>query len=293
MILISLLIVAFIILFPYEALTFSPTHQLRPIRSKRSGGVTAATAKATRTRIHLSDHSKWDSLVDEDDDDDGYETSDVQVPADMKYALPNIKRQSDTFDALRGMGDAELISDVWLQSPADSTAWFVGRVARVSDISVERAIDRQYPLIERHSWTLRPVDLHPRRGPFLVFHAPGDTEELVAAGDSSVRLIRVEEDSIRDDNAAPVKTVEVGFKGAAYDDANEDSFRTDLNLWARVEEDDDDIEHELNGFAIPATPEEDAEMQAPMADKLQAKDIDKFFDDYDWKKSVDKSFPSE
>jgi len=239
----------------------------------------------------MSDYSKWDNLVDEDDDDEAYEASGVQVPADMKYALPNIKRQSDTFDALQNMGDAELISDVWLQSPADSTAWFVGRVARVSDVSVERAIDRQYPLIERHSWTLRPVELHPRRGPFLVYYAPGGTEELVAAGDSSVTLIRVDEDSMRDDNAAPVKAVEVGFKGASYDDANEDSFRTDLHLWARDEDDDgDEIEHELNGFAIPATPEEDSEMQK-MVDKLQSKDIDKFFDDDEWKNFVNKSFP--
>ena len=272
------------VLFPYGALAFPP-QVTKP----------TTTATGSTTRIHMSAYSKWDNLVDNDEDegDDKFESRDASVPADMKYVIPNIKRQSDTFDALESMGDAELIRDVWLQSPADSTAWFVGRVARVSDVSIERCIDRQYPLIERHSWTLRPIDLHPRRGPFIVYYAPGNTEEFAAAGDPSVSLTRVEEGDVRNGSAVPVKTIEVGFKGAAYDDVNEDSFKIDLrNSDHDVDDEENEIDPDLNGFAIPATPEENEKMQA-MANKLETKDIDKFFDDDDWKNFVDESFPTD
>lgn len=100
-----------------------------PSASSAAQHTSRRSVTATRSCVHLSDYSKWDNLVSEDDDDDEIESNNPRIPADMKYVLPNIKRQSDTFDALNSM-DADLISDVWLQSPADSTAWFVGRIAQ-------------------------------------------------------------------------------------------------------------------------------------------------------------------
>ena len=260
----------------------------------------AGAAAATHARINFAPHlssSKWDNLVDEDDDDEIEEGS-SRVPADMRYVLPNIKRQADTFEALCGMGDPSLISDVWLQSPADDEAFFVGRVARVSDVSPEKAIDRQYPLIERHGWALRPMDLHPQRGPFIVYYAPGNSVDEVKLGqDPSIRLTRIEEEAVRQGGgSASVRTIEVGFQGAGYDATDEKAFRVDMTSWQEEVGDDTDllIDEELKDFAIPATAEEDAAMQRKV-DKLleSSQDIEKFFDDPAFGDFMDSAFPKE
>ena len=227
---------------------------------------TRTTGKCTstgRVSLNLSDYSKWDNLIDEDDDEDGFDES--RVPADMKYILPNIKRQSDTFEALSTMDDANLIADVWLQSPSSSVAWYVGSVARISDVSAERAIDRQYPLIERHAWAVQPVELHPARGPFVVYVAPGNSREAVVGGmDASVRLSRVEEEAVRRGRGgANIRAIEVGFRGAGYDSADEDAYRVDMTTWEEKDEAEADassamLDDEIKDFAIPATAEDDA-----------------------------------
>jgi len=237
-------------------------------------------------------------LIDEDEDEDGF-IDESRVPADMKYTLPNIKRQSDTFEALSTMDDANLIADVWLQSPSSSVAWYVGSVARISDVSAERAIDRQYPLIERHAWALQPVELHPARGPFAVYVAPGNSREAVVGGrDASIRLSRVEEEAVRrDGGGANIRAIGVGFRGAGYDSADEDAYRVDMTTWEEEDEAEADassamLDDEIKDFAIPATAEDDADMQAK-ADKLLEKDIDKFFDDEDFSSFMDSAFPKD
>ena len=261
----------------------------------------SSAAAAAHPRINFAPHlssSKWDNLVDEDEDDDEIDEGGSRVPSDMRYVLPNIKRQADTFEALCGMGDASLISDVWLQSPADDEAFFVGRVARVSDVSPEKAIDRQYPLIERHGWALRPIDLHPQRGPFIVYYAPGDSVDEVKLGqDPSIRLTRIEEEAVRQGGgSASVRTIEVGFQGAGYDATDEETFRVDMTSWQEEVGDDTDllIDEELKDFAIPATAEEDAAMQRKV-DKLleSSQDIEKFFDDPAFGDFMDSAFPKE
>ena len=259
--------------------------------------ITRTCTSTGRVSLNLSDYSKWDNLVDEDDDEDGFDES--RVPADMKYILPNIKRQSDTFEALSTMDDANLIADVWLQSPSSSVAWYVGSVARISDVSAEHAIDRQYPLIERHAWALQPVELHPARGPFVVYVAPGNSREAVVGGrDASIRLSRVEEEAVRrDGGGANIRAIGVGFRGAGYDSADEDAYRVDMTTWEEEDEAEADassamLDDEIKDFAIPATAEDDADMQAK-ADKLLEKDIDKFFDDEDFSSFMDSAFPKD
>ena len=255
----------------------------------------AAAAAAAAAHICFLSSSKWDNLVDEDDYDDETDSG-GKVPADMKYALPNIERQADTFEALKSMGDISLISDVWLQSPADDEAFFVGRVARVSDVSPEKAIDRQYPLIERHGWALRPIELHPQRGPFIVYYAPGNSVDEVKLGqDPSIRLTRVEEEAVRQGGgSSSVRTIEVGFQGAGYDATDEEAYRVDMTFWQEEVDlgDDTDVDEELKDFAIPATAEEDAAMQRKV-DKLleSSKDVEKFFDDPAFSDFMDSAFP--
>lgn len=257
---------------------------------------TRTTRSSTgRVCLNLSDYSKWDNLVDEDEGADGLDES--KVSADMKYVLPNIKRQSDTFEALSTMDDANLIADVWLQSPSSSVAWYVGSVARISDVSAERAIDRQYPLIERHAWAVQPVELHPARGPFVVYVAPGNSREAVVGGrDASIRLSRVEEEAVRRGRSgANIRAIEVGFRGAGYDSADEDAYRVDMTTWEDEAEADASsamLDDEIKDFAIPATAEDDADMQAKV-DRLLEKDIDKFFDDEDFTSFMDSAFPKD
>jgi len=289
------------------ALAFAPALSAvtgsRLIATHTPPPATFITRTRTRTRVNLSeDSSKWDNLIDEDDEDefddegqsDKEQQSKAKVSADMKYVMPNIKRQSDTFEALSSMDDPSLISDVWLQSPADDEAWFVGRVARVSDVSPEQAIDRQYPLIERHAWALRPIELHPQRGPFLVYVAPGNSEEAVKVGrDPSIRLTRVEEEAVRQGgDSVSIRAIEVGFRGAGYDAADADAYRVDMTTWEEEEAENAMIDDELKDFAIPATAEEDAAMQARV-DKLMEKDIGTFFDDEDFTSFIDSAFPKD
>eukprot|EP00563_Minutocellus_polymorphus_P020506 CAMPEP_0197715552 /NCGR_PEP_ID=MMETSP1434-20131217/694_1 /TAXON_ID=265543 /ORGANISM="Minutocellus polymorphus, Strain CCMP3303" /LENGTH=328 /DNA_ID=CAMNT_0043299691 /DNA_START=99 /DNA_END=1085 /DNA_ORIENTATION=- len=265
--------------------------------------ITRTRTRTARTRVNLSDDSsKWDNLIDEDDEDEfdderqrsKGQQSKAKMPADMKYVMPNIKRQSDTFEALSSMDDPSLISDVWLQSPADDEAWFVGRVGRVSDVSPEQAIDRQYPLIERHAWALRPIELHPQRGPFLLYVAPGNSEEAVKIGrDPSIRLTRVEEEAVRQGGGSvSIRAIEVGFRGAGYDAADADAYRVDMTTWEEEEAENAMIDDELKDFAIPATAEEDAAMQAKV-DKLMEKDVANFFDDEDFTSFIDSAFPKD
>ena len=231
--------------------------------------------------IHLSDYSKWDNLIDEDDNDDlsDVESSGRQLYADMKYVLPNIQRQAKTFDAIDGMGDLALLSDVWLQAPGSDSAWFVGRVARVSDVSIERAIDRQFQMIERHAWTIRPVDLHPSRGPFFVYYSPGKKEELVLAKDENVSLVRVDEKAVRASGSGEtVKTIEVGFRGASYDSAQPDAYRVQLSSWESEEVDEMEIEL-MKDFATSSS-------EKGAADSLD------FFDD-DFSSFMEKAFPKQ
>ena len=84
------------------------------------------------------------------------------------------------------------------------------------DVSRERAIQRQWPLIERHVWALRlPVrpssDLS---APFEVWYAPGNSELDAARNDPSVEFMKVP--SLLSYGNALVPAAFVGFVGKAY-----------------------------------------------------------------------------
>jgi len=141
----------------------------------------------------------------------------------MKYNPPNLKRQERTFDALSSIGDSNLIAGVWLQSPADDSAYFVGCISRISDVTIAHAIERQYPLIERYAWSLRPKELHPSRGPFIVYYTNDNHDDKDATDDASNDnnnnngLTQVMEEDVQ--GAITIDRVCVGFKGAMYNDA--------------------------------------------------------------------------
>lgn len=96
-----------------------------------------------RLSLHVSaSKNKWDKLIDEDDEMKF--NGGPLVPRDMKYNLINIKRQRENYESIRAVSGLELINDVYCRDTDTTVFWFVGKVARVSDISIEKAIARQW-----------------------------------------------------------------------------------------------------------------------------------------------------
>lgn len=166
---------------------------------------------------------KWDDL---DDEDDEFEYSGPPIPKDMRYVEFNVSRQNKNFAAIRAAGGVELTNDVYIQDPfKPSIFWFVGKVARVSDVSIEKAVARQYGLIEEHAARLRPVELYPKNGELNIYCAPGDSEMDVAYNRAHIKFIKMErEDAV--EGAMEVKNVMVGYQGELYDEG-EEGFRSE------------------------------------------------------------------
>lgn len=180
------------------------------------------------TSLYARPKSKWDDLIDEDDDDDDDDETtfistqsnneNYNVPPDMLYNEANIRRQANTFDQLESIGGNDLINDVYVRSPEGKEWWLVGKIARISDVSPEQAIERQWPLIERHVWAIR-LPVRPTSNlstPFEVWYTPGDSELDAARNDPNVQFTKVSNLLLYD--GADVTVTSVGFVGKAYDE---------------------------------------------------------------------------
>jgi hypothetical protein len=135
----------------------------------------------------------------------------------MKYTPRNIARQHTQFCDIREVG-----GDVYVRDPSADTFWFVGKVARVSDVSLPHCIARQYALIEQHAANLRPLELYPKRGSLEVWTAPGDSELEVSYNKADMIFQRMERNV---DGALGVSKYMVGFQGEIYQQG-EEGFRT-------------------------------------------------------------------
>ena len=144
------------------------------------------------------------------------------VSADMKYIPRNVLRQNQNFVDIREAGGAELTNDIYVRDPSNEIFWFSGKVARVSDISLEDCIARQYALIEQHAANLRPIELYAKRGVLEVWTAPGDSELEVAYNKPELVMQKMERQV---EGAAKVNKNFVGFQGEMYDQGD-DGFRT-------------------------------------------------------------------
>jgi hypothetical protein len=177
-----------------------------------------------RLSLHVSaSRSKWDELIDEDEDDAMQFNGGPPVPRDMKYTLINIKRQRENYDSIRMVSGIELINDVYCRDAETSVFWFVGKVARVSDVTIEKAIARQWGLIEEHSARLRPVELYPKWGSLELWIAPGDSELDVAYSKPEIVFVQMFRDV---ENTDKVRNAEIGFAGELYENDEDVGFRT-------------------------------------------------------------------
>ncbi|KAL3771678.1 hypothetical protein ACHAW5_005930 [Stephanodiscus triporus] len=170
---------------------------------------------------YLSASIKWDMLIDEDEDE-GLHFNGHPGPRDMKYNLLNIKRQRENFESIKAVSGKELINDVYARDSDTDVYWYVGKVARVSDVSIENAIARQWPMIEEHSVRLRPAELYPKWGTLELWAAPGDSEMDVAYCKPEIVFVQMFRDS---KNSSEIRNKEVGFAGELYENG-EEGFRT-------------------------------------------------------------------
>jgi hypothetical protein len=203
---------------------------------------------------YLSASMKWDMLIDEDEDE-GLQFNGHPVPRDMKYNLLNIKRQRENFESIKAVSGKELINDVYARDSDTDVYWYVGKVARVSgeryqplillhyrilmwiyfdrsclhfvlnvesDVSIENAMARQWPLIEEHSVRLRPAELYPKWGTLELWAAPGDSEMDVAYCKPEIVFVQMFRDF---ENSGEIRNIEVGFAGELYENG-EEGFRT-------------------------------------------------------------------
>ena len=88
---------------------------------------------------------------------------------------------------------------------------------------LEKAVAKQWPLIEEHSARLRPAELYPKWGSIELWVAPGDSEVDVAYCRPEIQFIQMFRGS--DEEASSVRNVEVGFQGELYENG-EEGFRT-------------------------------------------------------------------
>ncbi|KAK1748446.1 hypothetical protein QTG54_000385 [Skeletonema marinoi] len=149
-------------IFPVQHVVLSSHSQSHHLLPK----ATSCCSSQKSVRLLARPKSKWDFLDDDDDDDedeeDGSQELSNSVPADM-------------------------------MAPDEKEWWLVGKVARVSDVSPEQAIERQWPLIERHVWALR-IPIRPTSdlsSPFECWYAPGDSEYDAARNDPKVKFTKV------------------------------------------------------------------------------------------------------
>ncbi len=187
----------------------------------------------TTTMVHRSTtlflaraKSKWDLLEDDDEEDQYGATFESKIPVanDMTYVERNVKRAHENFLSLRNIGGKELCNDVYAKSPAPNNeeVWYVGKVAKVSDISLEDCIARQWNLIETHATNLRPIELYPHRGNLELWSAPGDTELDVAYNRQELIMTKMEHYEV---TPKQLKNNMIGFQGEVYQEG-EEGFRS-------------------------------------------------------------------
>jgi hypothetical protein len=243
-----------------------------------------------------------------DDDENGSNKIDAggtSVAPDMKYIPRNVLRQNENFVAIRQVGGTELTNDVYIRQSTtttdkknnnndemdddemeECTFWYVGKIARISDVTPQQAIQRQWNLIETHASQLRPLELYPARGSLEIFLAPGDSELQVAYHRPDVKMTQVDRIVNEQDNKAlqtQLKSNLMGFQGEIYN-GGEEGFRTlrysdgrpsrkEISAAAASQEEEEDNDDEQ----LQQTPT-DAEM-AEIQQQLQGQDLNALYEE--------------
>jgi hypothetical protein len=234
--------------------------------TQRFGATRNAAAELRTTPLFARPKSKWDILGD-DEDESGSTESQIPVPNDMTYVERNVKRSHENFLSLRNIGGKGVCNDVYAKSPLQKEeVWYVGKIAKVSDVSLEDCIARQWNLIETHATNLRPIELYPHRGNLELWTAPGDTELDVAYNRPEMKMQKMKKYAL---TAQQLKNNMIGFQGEVYQEG-EEGFRS----WRK--EDGSPARPELNpgGETRPPTEDEMEQLRQEMDSKnISVEDI--------------------
>lgn len=188
----------------------------------------------------------------------------------MKYTEFNILRQNKHFVAIRDAGGKEVTNDIYARDPTSETFWFCGKVGRISDVSLEKAVARQYPLIEEHAARLRTLELYPKKGSIELWTAPGDSEMDVAYNRPHVQFVKMKRGE-EVEGSESVRNIEIGFQGEIYD-SGEEGFRT------LRREDGLPLREEIKQQEEEKRAPTDEEM-AQISEILQGQDLNELFSD--------------
>jgi hypothetical protein len=191
---------------------------LSPSTSKTTSTNMDSTC-SRETRLFLSSKN-WDKIIADDEEED--EDENDGVPYDMHYNERNVIRQNKNFLAIREAAGAELTNDLYCRDPKSNIFWFVGKVARVSDVPVEQVVSRQWSLIKTHAANLRPIELFPGRKVLELWSAPGDSEMKVVYNEPDLIFIKMDQEV---EGADAINKMLIGFQGELYQ-AGEEGFRT-------------------------------------------------------------------
>lgn len=277
----------------------------------------ASTTTKTPSRSRYDDtfllfaakKSKWDDLRDDEDDDDDFNSNNenianVNIPYDMKYNKRNCDRSNKNFLAIKAANGptndlyCRRITDEEISNASTNSHqfdqdvfWYMGKVARVSDITIEQCIHRQWYLLLHHAGYLRPLELYTamKTNRLELWVAPGDTEIPVAYNNPSIVFTKVETPANDTDTDIHkvIKNSFVGFQGEVYS-PGEEGFRT-LRKWdgtpAKPEiqqsqqEEETEEDENLDEFRMPT----DEEMQK-IFKELEGKDINEVYEEQERRK---------
>ena len=242
----------------------------------------------TRSITALRSSKNWDEIHAQDEEDDGSLRS--KIPADMKYNQRNCERSNKNFVAIKGAGGpAADLYGCATTSDEETVFWFLGKVAHVSDVSLEQCVARQWPLIQQHAVNLRPLDLFPAASSqsLQLWCAPADSEFDVAYSRPTVQFQKMERDV---PGADAIKANLLGFQGEVYE-RGEEGFRAwRLTADGRpsrpevmgVQEDDDEGEDASDSLATAPTDEEMERIQQA----LEGKDINELYEEQQRRKQA-------
>ena len=246
-----------------------PLHKIeRSCGGRRFGsGRTSGPPFPAARRVHGALHQSRD-WIDEVNEDELLEPLDgPPVKPDMKYLPRNVMRQNKNFVAIREAAGKELTNDVYVHEPKSSVFWFVGKIARVSDVSPAQAVSRQWNLIETHAAHLRPIELFPSRASLDIWIAPGDSEMDVAYNRPDVVMEKMNREV---EGADGLKSMLMGFQGEMYE-GGEEGFRTLRN---------DDGTPVMPEIQSPSQEDLRAPTESEMADiqkQLEGQDINELY----------------
>ena len=283
----------------------SPSHKQAVItRIHRGSGGGTFTSSISSTQLHGKD---WDKILAEEEDDQNDNSSSPNkenIPFDMRYNLRNCQRAQQTFQAIRQAGPGAPAADVYgrdrgaavstsqsPQQPPEAVFWFLGKVAHVSDVSLEECVARQWPLIQQHAANLRPLDLFPAvtSGQLELWCAtPPDSELDVAYNRPGVVFTKMEQDV---PGADKIKTSLIGFRGEVYEGGEEgfrtwrsavDGSRTRPELTGVPSQEEEEPAAAAAGEVLDRPPTDD-EMKR-LEEMLQGRDINELYEEQERRK---------